>query len=547
MSEDVEHLLNQIEHKELVLPEFQREFTWDNDQCKLLIDSLLEGYPTGSLLLWATNDPPALKQSPELPPGARVDVLLDGQQRLTVLYLLLKDDIPPYYEKIDNDPRNLHYNLESQELQYYKKMEMQDDPRWIQVTDCFGDSPVEVGEIAEQVATDDAERFSLFQKYQSNLTELQAIKNVEFPIMQVDDDSLLREALIVFDRVNSQGTPLSEADIALAHMVSSWPETRRQFKSKLRELEDEGFDFDLTFLVRAINAVINQSAVFEHLHNVKENELRTGWENLSEILDYLLNVLRNHGYIYSTSDLNTPYVLVPIIGYLAVNGGEFATAKERNRTLYWMYAALLQRRHTRSVDATLLQDLNALDETEPLVALVTILKEEEGDPHVSAENLDMRGIRHPIYNMMSIVIRARGGVDWRNGIELSEPIGDRYAIQSHHIFPRAQLERAGYDTGNNHHDKKRVNEIANRVPLTQSGNLDIFDSPPAEYLPTVRQNYPDALDPAFIPEDERLWVIENYQEFLAKRRQLIANGINSYLDGLVEDSFLRPPTDQSLI
>ena len=85
--------------------------------------------------------------------------------------------------------------------------------------------------------------------------------------------------------------------------------------------------------------------------------------------------------------------------------------------------------------------------------------------------------------------------------------GDRYAIQSHDIFPRAQLKRAGYDSGNNHHDRKRVNEIANRVPLTQSGNLDIFDSRPTEYLPTVRKNHLDALEPVFIPLDERLWKV----------------------------------------
>jgi len=125
--------------------------------------------------------------------------------------------------------------------------------------------------------------------------------------------------------------------------------------------------------------------------------------------------------------------------------------------------------------------------------------------------------------------------------------GDVTQFKSHHIFPRAQLERAGYDSGDNHHDRKRVHEIANRVPLTESGNLDIFDSRPTEYLPTVRENHLGALEPAFIPLDERLWKIENDEEFLAKRQQLIAEGINDYLDGLVEDSFLRPTTDQSMI
>jgi hypothetical protein len=56
-----------------------------------------------------------------------------------------------------------------------------------------------------------------------------------------------------------------------------------------------------------------------------------------------------------------------------------------------------------------------------------------------------------------------------------------------------------------------------------------------------------ALEPAPIPLDERLWKIENCEEFLAKRRQPIAEGINDYPDGPVEDSFLRPTTDQSLI
>ena len=123
--------------------------------------------------------------------------------------------------------------------------------------------------------------------------------------------------------------------------------------------------------------------------------------------------------------------------------------------------------------------------------------------------------------------------------------GDRYAIQSHRIFQRSQLERAGYDSGNNHDDRKGVKEVANRVPLTQSGNLDIFDSRPTEYLPTVRENYLGALEPAFIPPDERLWKIENYEEFLAKRRHLIAEDINDYLDGLVEDSFLLLPRTSS--
>ena len=120
---------------------------------------------------------------------------------------------------------------------------MQNDPRWVAVTECFKEDSVDAGSIASQIADGDDDRFELFQQYQNNLEELRNIVSEEFPIMQVDDDSTLQQALTVFDRVNSQGIPLSDADIALAHMVSSWPETRRKFKKKLAELEDAGFNF----------------------------------------------------------------------------------------------------------------------------------------------------------------------------------------------------------------------------------------------------------------------------------------------------------------
>jgi uncharacterized protein with ParB-like and HNH nuclease domain len=61
MSEKIEKLLEKIELKEMVLPEFQREYTWNRDQVKKLFVSLFKGYPTGSLLIWETSNPPKIK------------------------------------------------------------------------------------------------------------------------------------------------------------------------------------------------------------------------------------------------------------------------------------------------------------------------------------------------------------------------------------------------------------------------------------------------------------------------------------------------------
>ena len=164
--ETVRNLLTKIEKRELVLPEFQREFTWSREQTRDLIDSLLQRYPIGSLLFWKTDSVPALKNMPDFEPDGRVEVLLDGQQRLTALYMLTKDDVPPYYAPRDlengSDPSGLHYNLETRELGHYAKIEMENNPRWVPVVDCFRTNGVDVRAITEVVSESEDERFELY-------------------------------------------------------------------------------------------------------------------------------------------------------------------------------------------------------------------------------------------------------------------------------------------------------------------------------------------------------------------------------------------------
>jgi hypothetical protein len=540
--ETVRRLLTKIEHKELVLPEFQREFTWKKDQTRDLIDSLLKEYPIGSLLFWQTADVPALKNMPDFTPDGRVEVLLDGQQRLTALYMLTKESIPPYYSAADidqgNDPRGLHYNLETRELGYYKKIEMENNPRWVPVLDCFKEDEVDVDVIADRLAEAEGDArkayaYEAFKVFHRNLEALRAILTIKPPVMHVSEDANLKHALTVFDRVNSNGTPLTEADIALAHMCSAWPETRRVFKDKLGDLSDNGFDFDLTFLIRSMNAVVNGRAEYRVLHSQEENELRAGWATLSHLLDYLVNFLRGRAHVYSSDDLNTNNVLVPILGYLAQNDLKFQSEQERCKLLYWMYAALYQTRYSGSVDQKLELDLSTLDGESPLEDLIAVLREDHGEPTVTQDNLDTRGVGHPFYNMSVILIRAKNGIDWSNGLAMGQPIGEEFSLQRHHIFPRSVLKEAGYETGENLIHRKRVNEIANRVPLTKAGNYDIFTKRPAEYLPIIQENSPGNLEKFMIPTEEELWKVENYDEFLQARREIIAEEINKFMDSLL--------------
>src|SRR5690348_15503731 len=94
----ISELIDGIRRRDMVLPEFQREYVWSKDQAKQLVASLVKDYPVGGLLFWKTNTPPELKNFSEPPDRiGTIQVILDGQQRLTTLYMLVTGDIPPYY------------------------------------------------------------------------------------------------------------------------------------------------------------------------------------------------------------------------------------------------------------------------------------------------------------------------------------------------------------------------------------------------------------------------------------------------------------------
>ncbi|HZK32832.1 MAG TPA: DUF262 domain-containing protein, partial [Corynebacterium sp.] len=84
-------LFARIDHGELQLPDFQRSFSWDADQIRSLIVTVLRGYPVGAFLALDTRNEP-MRFKPRAVVGAPDTgqdpglLLLDGQQRLTSLY-----------------------------------------------------------------------------------------------------------------------------------------------------------------------------------------------------------------------------------------------------------------------------------------------------------------------------------------------------------------------------------------------------------------------------------------------------------------------------
>lgn len=96
-------LVNEIDSGETVLPAIQRDFVWDTDRIELLFDSLFRGYPVGIVLLWETYQPVQIRRfakdyrkdalhnfDDNAKARRRIKLVLDGQQRLSSLYVALR-------------------------------------------------------------------------------------------------------------------------------------------------------------------------------------------------------------------------------------------------------------------------------------------------------------------------------------------------------------------------------------------------------------------------------------------------------------------------
>ena len=535
----IRELMDGIRNLDFVLPEFQREYVWSREQAKQLMVSLFKAYPTGSLLTWKTNNPPDIKNNAvSRDKIGTTSVILDGQQRLTTLYMLTRDAIPPYYteQDIKNDPRGLFFDLSTGDFQYYQVQRMRNNPVWVAVTECFGSDTVKVFDIAKAKASEDEDPFVLAQCYNDHLNQLRNILERPYPVQTVPSDADIDAAIDVFDRVNSGGTKLSEAELALAHITGKWPQARREMKRKSEELGSRRYAFDLTFFVRSLTGVVNGRALFETIHDTPREPLEDGWKSLGKILDYLVTVLPKWAHVHSSDDLNTANVLIPPIVYLSRHGGSFSSEQSLRQFVRWLYAASSWARYTSQTDQRLDHDVSIVRELdEPWAELVNAIIDQRGRIELGPSDLVGRGTQHPFYRTTYILTKSNGAIDWFNGAPLENPHGKSYGIHSHHIFPQELLYQEGGLSRDNHVHRQLVNEIANRAFLTGDSNVALGAKRPTEYLPEIEAKYPGALQKQFIPLDSSLWETERYRDFLQRRRELIAHAFNGQMDHLLSE------------
>ncbi len=525
----IDDLIRDIESGGYILPEFQRGYVWTATQVREYVSSLYRRYPTGSFLIWNTPNPGLVRGTPA-GDTKTFQLILDGQQRLTSIYVIVTGECPPFYEG-ESLYYNLHFNVKTEEFSYYKKSIMKDNWEWVPVTPFMQHG---LGAYLQTGGPLPAEQRDFLMNFHDVLHQLDTIKSYSY-YLDVLNEREMDEAVRIFNFVNSKGTRLSKSDLALSHICALWPEARREMRQAQEEFKDEGFDLGLDFYIRCTSCAATESGRYEPLYRTPVEDIKSAWGRTRKALEYLFNVLRFDAFIDSDANLATDMALVPLVVYLANDSGKFRNDVEKRSFLHWMYAALMWARYSGSTETKLQEDLEALKSDDPLAQLRQNIIAERGRIQVEAQDLEGRTVHSPFMTLCYVAARAAGAVDWFTGLPLYRKlIGKSSGLVYHHIFPQGLLYKSGYDS-KVRTDVNTVNEIANLAFLTTEANLKISDAAPAKYLPKVLEAYPDALAQQQVPTNTALWELKRYEDFLAERRQRLADAINGFMDSLLAE------------
>jgi hypothetical protein len=559
-------LVDMYKRGELRLPEIQRHYVWQATRVRDLLDSLYRGYPSGSILMWETDEPVptrdfAIAQESNAFAGRKL--LLDGQQRLTSLTAVLNGE--PVSVRGRKRPIDILFNLEHPDGPPTDILEVESDepslvtpddevsdegdevedgeqglqeklnrrtfvvssknlasqPQWVSVSEVF--RTANDAEILEKAGIESF-KDPRFQKYSDRLKKLRAIKDYQYVVHVLERSMSYDEVTEIFVRVNSLGAKLKSSDLAMAQMSSRWPNLLKELEAFQEECEQSWFTIELGQLVRAIVVFATQQCLFRSVASTPIEKLKDGWKEAQEGLRFAINFLRSNAGIEDESLLSSPMFIHTLAAVSRLKDNKL-TADEQRTLLHWLLVANARGRYSRGSTETLLnEDLAILYRGDGIGGLMEPVKRQFGRLTIEPSDLAGRGVNSPLFSLAYLALKDAGAKDWYSGLGLSlTHQGKLHFIQWHHVIPKSLLKERGYETG-------EINEIANMAFITGQTNRRISNKEATQYLvDIVTKQGKEALESQCVPTDPALWPTEAYRDFLKVRRESLAQRMNAFI------------------
>lgn len=577
----VNQLIEKIDTGELGLPELQRPFIWKDSKVRDLFDSLMRGYPIGYLMLWEC---PSLEKKKSIGVDLHSydspkEVIIDGQQRLTSLYAVMKGK-KVINSKFDEKSIIISYNplQDKFEVGYQATKK---DPEWIyNISDVYTTSSSfkfinsfikrlsEYRECKGGVLTE-AEQDTISE----NINAIVNLKNHTLPVFDIKANAEEEDVSEIFVRVNSGGVSLKQNDFILTLLSLYWDEGRKEIEefSKESTFPTKGKTTSCNQittvaaqdLIRVVMAYAFDRARLKYGYKLLrgadfdkrgavDGELRiqrfdTLKDKLPDVLDVhswheFLKAIMNAGYLSGDLILSGNAIFYSYAFYLIAKHRFHASYNENmHLTSLWFFYASLVSLYTGSFESTVESHLNSIKDLSTLKEykdfILSRVNERLTNDYfditlVGSEGLAVSGKGNNAWNAYVAALNimdAKILFSKSNLLvsKLFEPgtDGNRKSLEKHHLFPKAHMKAQGYTDA-------KINQMANYAFIDWKDNMDILDDAPSVYYPIVCEGRSDE-EILRMEEENALphgWENMPYEDFLVERRKLMAAKIKQAFD-----------------
>ena len=455
------------------IPQFQREYVWEKSKVLELFDSIYKEFPIGSFFLWKAGREfnHLFRHSIDLNIAPirnddDVSFILDGQQRITSLYVTL----------LGLTARGTDYGRICFDVKDEKFVYREPDPtRYIALHDIWQSNLLKIVKLVSEANQNAVGRcFEILRTYPVS-------------IVQVSDKDLPAVCKI-FQRINQGGKRLDRFDLISALTFSSDFDLREKFKKDvLDKLEQKSFGKIAPAIVTQLMALVQKGACTEKAEfDLSAAEIKSIWKSAVNSILLAADTLRKCAGVQNAGFL--PYdALLTLLAYFYAKSEQRALTDDQQKWVQrWFWRASFAQHYGSGGPTKMGRDKELFDKL-----LKGAFPKFQPATNLTADTLvgtKMTWSGAAVRNAFLCLLAMRNPLHLVNNSRLdliNGGISDFTSPEKHHIFPKAFLSKHG--TGD-----VEVHALPNFCYLPAELNKRILDTRPSVYFPELRQENPSS-------------------------------------------------------
>ena len=468
-------IFQELENGNMRIPRFQRAYVWERTKIVSLLNSIYKQYPIGSFFLWDTDmrmdgfcrDITELG-FPKKPEASKFSFILDGQQRITSLYVALRGKTLN-----DVDYSKICFNLDKKMFKVPKlKTEQNNIPVW----KIYDDK--EYGNLLQDYFSSGKIEFGKLIQDCHELLNTYPVSIIKSMNMELD------EVVTIFERINQGGKRLSLFDLVHA---SVWSEDF-DMRNKITEFNNDPVikifgTLDSEIFTQSLALNVSGDCTNRHQLNLTNADCKDNWQKTTECIRLAIDFVKNLG-VQQLSIIPYSSLLAVIQHYFFLSGEKYVNAEVKNLISGWFWTVTFSQRYSSSTLTRMNEDVLWINE----------LANGDFKPRLFAVKLTVDELLRVRMNLRSVIkngilclMALNGPLDFDNGaiVTLDKTNASRSnSKENHHFFPYALRQQFGIT-------QDEVNSVLNFAFITKRLNQQISAKHPSVYLQQYEQENAD--------------------------------------------------------